>query len=67
MTLKKEDKDVLKVLVEKELEQVENEGEEIMISNSPFMNKVALDDSDLPFLKSVELYKEFLQKLIKKL
>ena len=67
MTLTKEDTAVLKILVEKELEHVEKDGEQLVISNAPFLHKVAEDDSDLLFLKSIEKYKIFLEQLSKKL
>ncbi len=67
MTHTKEDKAVLKILVEKELQNVEENGDKVMISNSPFIHKVVQDESDLKFLKNVELYKEFLQQLLKRL
>ena len=67
MVLNKEDTVVLKILVQKELQMLEEDGEKVMISNSPFLNKVALDDSDVEFLKGAEEYKEFLVELEKKL
>ena len=67
MELSKEDRAILKVLVSKELENVKKDGEKVMLSNSPVLNKESLDDPDLPFLKSIELYKGFLQELQKKL
>ena len=65
MELTKQDELILKALVEKELKDVEKEGK-IMISNSPFLNKIGLDDPDLPFMKSVDLYKEYLKELLNK-
>lgn len=67
MTLTKQDLAVLKILVEKELRHVEKDGERMVIVNAPFISKVAEDDSDLNFLKSMEKYKEFLQKLLQRL
>jgi len=65
MVLTKQDKEILKILVEKELELVKKDAERVLIVNAPFINK--LDDPDLPFLKSEVLYQEFLEKLIKEL
>ncbi|MBU0470076.1 MAG: hypothetical protein KKA62_03815 [Nanoarchaeota archaeon] len=67
MALNKEETTVLKILVHKELELIKKDEKNFTISNSPFLNKVHLDDLDLPFMKSVEVYKEFLIKLEKKL
>ena len=67
MDLTKQDLATLKILVEKELETVKKEGEQLMIVNSPFLNKVSLDDSDLAFLKSEVKYQKFLEELFKKL
>jgi len=67
MKLTKQDLAVLKILVEKELEHVERDGEKMVIVNAPFISKVAEDDSDLNFLKSMEKYKEFLKELNKRL
>lgn len=67
MVLTKENKVVLKILVEKEIEQVKKEGKQIFISNSPFLNKIIGDEADLPFLKSEVLYQNYLEVLLKKL
>ena len=67
MNLNKEEADVLKILVDKELEHLEKDVEQLVTVNAPFINKVIGDDPDLPFLKSLELYKNFLQDLQKKL
>tara|TARA_Y100000310_G_C20615312_1_gene780316 strand:- start:338 stop:541 length:204 start_codon:yes stop_codon:yes gene_type:complete len=67
MTLTKEEKDVMKILVTKELAEVKKDGKKIFISNSPFLHKVGNDDSDLDFLKSEVKYQHFLEKLLKKL
>ena len=67
MTLNKDEADVLKILVDKELEHLEKDGEQLVTVNAPFITKVIGDDPDLPFLKSLELYKNFLQDLQKKL
>ena len=65
MSLNKEEKSVLKILLEKELNHVKKDGQGFLISNAPFLNKS--DDPDLPFLKSLKLYKDFLEQLKKKL
>lgn len=65
MTLSKEEKSVLKILLEKELNHVKKDGQGFLISNAAFLNKS--DDPDLPFLKSLKLYKDFLEQLKLKL
>ncbi len=68
MTLTKEEKTILKVLVEKELEAVKKEGQNIFIVNSPFLSGLArLHSKDIPFLASEKLYREFLKRLSEKL
>ena len=65
MPLSKEEKSVLKILVEKELHHVKKDDQGFLISNAPFLGKP--DDPDLPFLKSLKLYKNFLEQLKLKL
>jgi len=65
MSLSKEEKSVLKILVEKELHHVKKDDQGFIISNAPFLGKS--DDPDLPFLKSLKLYKSFLEQLKLKL
>jgi hypothetical protein len=67
MTLTKEDMGVLKVLVQKELEQVKKEGKKMLTSNSPFLGKGALGKSTLPFLKSEVEAVAYLEDLLQKL
>jgi len=67
MELTKQELETLKLLVRKELENVKKEGSEIIVVNSPFLNKEAQDDSDLEFLKSGAKYKQFLDALLQKL
>ena len=67
MELTKQELETLKLLVKKELESVKRDGSEVMIANSPFLNKEAQDDSDLAFLTSEAKYKQFLDELLKKL
>ncbi len=67
MDLTTEEKSVLKILVEKELNHVKKDGQGFLISNAPFLGKVSFDDPDLPFLKSMKLYKDFLEHLKQKL
>lgn len=65
MSLSKEERSVLKILLEKELHHVKKDDQGFLISNAHFINKS--DDPDLPFLKSLKLYKDFLEQLKKKL
>ena len=67
MTFTKKEMATLKILVEKELESVKKEGEQLIMVNSPFLNKVELNESDLDFLKSEVKYQQFLEELFKKL
>ena len=64
-SLTKEENAVLKILIEKELNHVKKDGQGFLISNAPFLGKS--DDPDLPFLKSLKLYKSFLEQLKQKL
>ena len=65
MTLTKKEVEILKILVEKELENLQQDSKNLLISNSPFFGKVALDDDDLKFIKDEKKYEEFLNKLAK--
>ena len=65
MTLTKEEMDVLKVLVQKELDHVSKDAKKLMISNSPFFG--GLQKENLPFLKSEVEYQDFLKQLVEKL
>ena len=67
MELTTKDKAVLKALVEQELNTVAKEGEEMTISNSPFLGTVIKDVPDLPFIVGEMKYKEFLDNLLIKL
>ncbi|PIN87988.1 hypothetical protein COV12_00915 [Candidatus Woesearchaeota archaeon CG10_big_fil_rev_8_21_14_0_10_32_24] len=67
MTLTKEEMDVLKVLVQKELDHVTKDAHDLMIVNSPFLTKVLGDSSDFAFMKSEMKYQKFLENLLTKL
>lgn len=67
MVLTKEERSILKSLVEKELHHIKEDGEKFFVSNSPVLGKIALDEPDLPVLKSLKLYKDFLERLKHKL
>ena len=67
MELTTKDKAVLKALVEQELTKVVKEGEQITVSNSPFLGTVIKDVPDLPFIAGDMKYKQFLDNLLIKL
>lgn len=69
MTLTKEDKLALKILVKKELHQIEKEGQKYKIIevNSPALSSLLLKDKDITFLATQKRYHQFLKKLEKKL
>jgi len=68
MGLTKEDLDVLKALVQSELEKIKEDGENFKIVNSPVLSMVArFREQDIEFLKTETLYIKFLEKLLKKL
>ena len=66
MNLTKEELGMLKLLIVKELERLEEEGKKLLLSNSPFLNQIKLDE-DVEFLKNVAMYKLILENLKKKL
>ncbi len=63
MTLTKDDRMVLKILVEKELQAITKEGKNLISGNTPLFPK----EPDIAFLKSEALYEKFLQQLRRKL
>ncbi|MDP3990444.1 MAG: hypothetical protein Q8Q01_04535 [archaeon] len=66
MALTQKDLSVLKILVDKELEHLKKDEEQLMIVNSPFLGKLE-EDTDLSFLRDVERYERFLKELLMKL
>ena len=67
MTLTKEEMDVLKVLVEKELDHGSKDADKLMNSKSPLLTKIEGDQSDLAFMKSEADYQKFLLGILTKL
>ncbi len=67
MELTKEDSDVLRILVRKELSHLKKDEKDLRLVNSPFLNKMVGDSEDIPFLAGGKLYEEFLSKLLQKL
>ncbi len=67
MALTKEEMDVLKVLVEKELDHVTKDADKLMMSNSPFLTKVFGEKSNIAFMKSEADYQQFLLGILTKL
>ena len=67
MEFNKDEIDVLKALVQKELTDMQKEGENFKIVNSPVLSMVArFRENDLAFLKTEVTYIEFLKDLLKK-
>jgi len=63
--LNKKELAVVKMLVTREIDSMNEDASKVLISNSGYIN---LDnDDDLAFLKAQELYMDFLQGLLKKL
>ena len=68
MTFTKQEKEVLKALVEQELSNLKKQGEKFMVGNSPVLSGIyRMKDTDLSFLKTTALYHKFLEDLSKKL
>ena len=67
MNVSKEEKAILKILIEKELHHVKKDGQGFLLTNAPFINQIAPNESDFLFLKSLKLYKDFLEQLKHKL
>ncbi|MBI2666945.1 hypothetical protein HYX13_05005 [Candidatus Woesearchaeota archaeon] len=66
MPLTKQEKYVLRLLLEKELEHIKKDSKKLFIINSPFFGKLAEDEPDLLFLKNEVLYLKLLERLKKK-
>ena len=68
MELTKDEKDVLKTLVEIELKEIKEEGKDQVVVNSPVLSSISRTrETDLPFMKTRLAYEEFLVSLLKKL
>ncbi|GEM_PF-3940876 len=67
MSLTPQEKSVLKILIEKELHHVKKDGQGFLLTNAPFINQMSTNESEFLFLKSLKLYKDFLEQLKKKL
>ena len=67
--LTKQDKLALKILVKKEIDNIEKDEKEFYMieSNATFLSGLMLQDKDIPFLASVEKYHQFLLELEKKI
>ncbi len=66
MALTKDDKAVLKALVEQELQHVKKD--KVALVNSPVLSSIMRTrETDIPFMKSKVLYQEFLEHLLKEL
>ncbi|MBS3127265.1 hypothetical protein J4228_03810 [Candidatus Woesearchaeota archaeon] len=66
MVLTKDDKAVLKALVEQELQHVKKD--KVALVNSPVLSSIMrMKETDIPFMKSKALYQEFLEHILKKL
>lgn len=64
-----DEKELLKMLIKKELALIEKEEEhyKIIEANSPFLSSKLMRDKDIPFLAVKERYHQFLLNLAKKL
>ncbi len=66
MSFTKQEKSVLRLLIEKELEHIKKDSKNLHISNAPFLGKLAEEVADLSVLKSEALYQKLLERLKKK-
>lgn len=66
MELTTKERAVIKMIVERELEQLEKDESKLLISNASFLNKID-EDSDLDFMKVGTEYQLFLTQLLEKL
>lgn len=69
MELTKNERLALKILVKKEINNIENQEKEFNMieSNATFLSGLMLQDKDIPFLANVEKYHQFLLELEKKI
>ncbi len=69
MTFTKTERLALKLLVKKELKQIEKEEKDyrVLEANSPFLSSKLMRSKDIPFLATKERYHQFLLKLYQKL
>ncbi len=69
MELTKDECLALKILIKKEIADVEDKEKEyhMVESNATFLSGLMLQDKDIPFLASAEKYHQFLLELEKKL
>ncbi len=66
MALTKTDKELLHIIVQKELSQMQSDAKKLMIVNANYITTTK-GNGDLEFLKTEEKYEEALRKLLKKL
>ncbi|MBW2994718.1 hypothetical protein KY312_00050 [Candidatus Woesearchaeota archaeon] len=69
MELTKDERLALKILIKKEIADIEDDEKEyhVVESNATFLSGLMLQDNDIPFLASAEKYHQFLLALEKKI
>jgi hypothetical protein len=68
MEFTKDEQDVLKALVKKELTKMKELSEDFPVANSPVLSTISrMKETDIPFMKTKVKYMEFLEQLSKKL
>ncbi len=63
MVFNKQEKEIIKILVEKELAEIKSDIKKLMITNADFITKSNTSTDDLEFLKNEAKYEEILEKL----
>ena len=63
MALTKQDKEIIKILVNKELEEMKSDAKKLMIINADFITKSKNSPNDLEFIKNEAKYEDILEKL----
>ena len=66
MPLTIQEKAVLRILIEKELEHIKKDSKKLMIVNAPFLGKITEEVADFSLLKSEAQYLKLLEELKKK-